>query len=189
MKPSQLQAAKSLLREQLRRSLKSIPVSERRKRSRKVIQRLLALPWFQHSSCVLTYVALPEEVATEELILKALAMRKQVYVPFVDHRHGKIGACAISHFPRDLREGDYGILEPKPSLRGGKTMTSFDLIVVPGLGFDRSGGRLGRGAGYFDRFLRRQKRAKKVGIAFREQIVRKIPQSPKDIKMDRVICG
>ncbi len=62
-----------------------------------------------------------------------------------------------------------------------------DVIVVPGVGFDRAGGRLGRGGGYYDRALRSAPKVPKIGLCFREQLVKKIPMAKRDVRVDKVI--
>jgi 5-formyltetrahydrofolate cyclo-ligase len=62
-----------------------------------------------------------------------------------------------------------------------------DLIIVPGVAFDRKGGRLGRGAGYYDRLLRKARSVPKIGLCFREQLVRKVPMKKHDMSVDKII--
>lgn len=135
----------------------------------------------------MTYVALSDEVDTRELILKALALRKNVYAPRVLRKRKEIGIFQIRHPLKELRGGTYGIQEPGVANRSQGDPARLDLVIVPGLGFDRRGARLGRGGGYFDRFLLKAKRARKIGLAFREQMVRKIPTGCHDVRVDRVI--
>jgi 5-formyltetrahydrofolate cyclo-ligase len=187
MNLSRLHRYKSLLRNELRQSLKAIAGIRRRKRSDKIIQRLLTMSIFQNAANILIYVALPTEVETRQLILKTLKLGKRVFVPLLALRHKRIEIYRIKNWKKDLRKGTYGILEPKPRRNRKGRADEMDLVVSPGLGFDRRGARLGRGGGYFDRFLKRAKQAKKIGLAFREQIVKKIPTGPNDIRMDCVI--
>ena len=81
--------------------------------------------------------------------------------------------------------GNYGIYEPDPARSQQVPEQQIDFIVVPGLAFDRLGGRLGRGAGYYDRLLSRTS-AFKAGFAFVEQLVQTVPMEPFDVKMDCV---
>jgi 5-formyltetrahydrofolate cyclo-ligase len=62
-----------------------------------------------------------------------------------------------------------------------------DLIIAPGVAFDRRGGRLGRGGGYYDRLLRRAEKVPVIGLCFREQLVKKVPMKPHDVRMNKVI--
>ena len=183
-----IRSPKSLLRNELRAALKKISPSLRVRKSRKIITRLLRSRYYRQAQNIFTYVATPAEVNTRELIRQALRTGKSISVPKVYLGKHRIEAVRIKHPRQGLRRGAYGILEPGRAERMMQIRPSLlDLVVVPGLGFDRRGRRLGRGAGYFDRFLRRAKRAKKVALAFREQLVEKIPVEQHDVLMDAVI--
>ncbi len=79
--------------------------------------------------------------------------------------------------------GDFNILEPQNEPYTG----DYDLIVVPGVAFDRKGNRIGRGRGYYDRFLCKHLNVKRIGICFDFQLVDEVPTEPNDIRMDEVI--
>jgi len=187
MKPAQLKAYKSLTRKKLRQSLDALSGAERKRKSAKIMRRLMETPVFRKAVNLLTYVALPKEVQTRELILKALALKKNVFVPRVDAKRRSIEIYRIRHWAKDLRRGAYGILEPKPARGCQGRVRELDLVVAPGLGFDAKGRRLGRGGGYFDRLLKKARRAEKIGVAFREQMIKNVPVGPNDISMDQVI--
>ncbi len=87
--------------------------------------------------------------------------------------------------PDDLVKGHFGILEPSSSAPVADP-NGLDLILVPGIAFDREGGRLGRGRGYYDRLLAGAS-AFKVGVCFDSQIVPEVPREPHDIRMDAVV--
>ena len=87
--------------------------------------------------------------------------------------------------PADLAIGAYGIEEPTGALF--TDYATIDLVIVPGVAFDRDGNRLGRGKGYYDRLLPRIPSAYKVGICFPFQIVEEVPAEPFDIRMDEII--
>lgn len=178
---------KYLLRKQLRQGLLKIRGALRREKSQRIMARLLRSTYFKKAKTLLTYVAHPTEVETRTLIQSAFRLHKTVCAPRVDSRTRKIQVYEIKNLRNDLRLGAFGIREPKKR-RGCLTdPQALDLIVVPGLGFDRHGGRIGRGGGYFDRFLKKATHAKKVGLAFREQLVKKVPMSRQDVRMDWVI--
>ena len=137
------------------------------------------------------YVSKAGEVETHGLIRKALKLKKEVFAPKIQPGNG-LKIYAVRNFSKDLKRGAYGILEPKAvKSRLGKP-EELDLVVIPGLGFDKTGRRLGRGGGYFDRFLEKVKKAKKIckiGLAFKEQMRYRIPYHQHDVHMDRVIAG
>ena len=86
---------------------------------------------------------------------------------------------------QDLRIGSYGILEPCGKLF--EEYENIDVAVIPGMGFDLDGNRLGRGKGYYDRFLAKAKNVYKVGICFPFQFFKEIPATVFDVRMDKVL--
>jgi len=134
---------------------------------------------FKKAHIVMIYSALPDEVQTEKFLEK-WRHEKKIILPTV------VGDDII---PVELAEntgfavGDFNILEPQNEPYTG----GYDLIVVPGVAFDRNGNRIGRGRGYYDRFLCKHLNVKRLGICFDFQIVDEVPTEPNDIKMDKVI--
>ena len=149
--------------------------------------KLVAAPYFKRAKHMAIYISQRSEVDTRSLLRRALAMGKKVFVPSVDPHRKALRFFPIRSLSRDLQKGHYGVLEPKPNLKVPASTKHLDLIVLPGLGFDRRGGRLGRGQGYFDRFLKKVRRVRKVGLAFDAQILKKIPMTSHDVYLDGVI--
>lgn len=189
MEAFQCRLLKALLRNKLRQSLRLIPEVQRKKRSQKIISKLMQTKVFQRSKNIFTYVALPDEVQTESLIWKSVAVRKNIFVPKINPRNKRIRMFQITNPLKDLKRGSFGIPEPKAKGPRAGNPKILDLVVVPGLGFDRRKGRLGRGEGYFDRFLKKTGRARKVGLAFGEQIVDFIPMQTHDVRVHQIISG
>lgn len=154
-----------------------------------MIRALTRSAEFKRARNIMTYVPLSNEVDTWTFLSDASRHQKNIYVPKIHARRKTMSAVKISNPIKDLKKGSYGIFEPRGRHLPRLNPSRLDLVIVPGLGFDRSGGRLGRGAGYFDRFLKRTGKAKKIGLAFREQMKRKIPMESHDVYLDRVIVG
>ena len=115
--------------------------------------RLLEHPSFLSSETVFTYVSMEEEPDTRELISTALSMGKEVFVPrCIPGKERQMEAVPIRSW-EDLEEGTLGILEPKKEIAGSERR-QFSLMLIPCVAADRRGGRLGHGAGYYDRFLK-----------------------------------
>lgn len=176
---------KKTLRPQMRQRRLAMPAPERENAGMLIRQKLQALESFQRAQTIHTYVSLPEEVDTQALIHAALRAGRRVAVP-------KVQGPALAHFFIDdlaaLEAGVYGIGEPREE-KGAKRVeekNAFDLVLVPGLAFDRQGHRLGYGAGYYDRFLA-EISAPKIGLAFAAQIVEKIPAAPHDQRVDFIV--
>lgn len=147
--------------------------------SEKIFAKLEQHPDFVKAERVMLYSALPDEVQTQAFLEK-WHLKKQIILPTV------VGDDIIPvayEKDTDFAVGDFNILEPQNEpYKGG-----FDLIVVPGVAFDRNGNRLGRGRGYYDRFLSQHLNVKRIGICFDFQLVDEIPTEPFDIRMDEVI--
>ncbi len=143
--------------------------------SRAIQARALQLPAYQRSSSVALYSAIQNEVSTEEIFENALASGRRIFYP----RIGAEGACcefvAVSS-KADLRIGHYGILEPAGAGRLSQEDCANLIMFVPGVAFDRSGNRLGRGRGWYDRMLTWLGGTAMVGaLAYQFQVVEKVP--------------
>ena len=164
---------------------KAIPAARRRAKSGKIFKRLLKEPSFQEAKHIAFYYGIAPEVATRPF-LKAVLKKKKIYLPRTEPQKKRMTFRQVRVFSKDLVKGPYGIMEPKLSC-AVRPAVRMDLIIVPGVAFDRRGGRLGRGAGYYDRLLRKAKKVVKIGLCFREQLVKKVPMRLHDVRMDRVI--
>lgn len=156
-------------------------------KSRKIARRVLAVPAFKQAIRVLIYKALKSEVDTDVLIRECLRDGKEVYIPSVVTRRQNLEIFRITNVDRDFRRGVHGLLEPRRYKARKGDISEIQVAVIPGLGFDASGTRLGRGLGYFDRCLGGAKHVYKIGLCFREQFVGKVPAEPHDVHMDIVI--
>ena len=135
------------------------------------------------SRTILVYSALPDEVPTQALLDLLVKLGKTVLLPrVISDTDMELRRYTGRH---DLQLGAYGILEPT-----GELFTVYDTIdvaIVPGMAFDAEGYRLGRGKGYYDRFLARVPYLYKIGLCFSWQMVDKVPHDKHDIVMDEVI--
>lgn len=187
MNPSEIQKKKTLMRLDLRRDLRSLPRRDRIRKNQVIYKRVIGSGLFKKSEHLLIYVSTAYEVDTKKIIERALLEGKAVYVPAPARQARAMNIYRIRNYSSDLRSGRFGILEPLKR-RGAKGNPAvLDLILVPGLGFDRRGGRLGRGAGYFDAFLPQAQKAALMGLAYKEQIRRTIPMEAHDIFLHAVI--
>ena len=160
-----------------------IPPAARTEKSMQIGAKLVECELWQEAKHIFTYVSFSSEVDTQLLILQALRQKKKVAVP-KSYPEGKMDFYFISSL-EELVETDTGILEPV----GGffrATPKKGDLILVPGIAFDRSCRRIGYGGGYYDRYLETCP-ATKIGLCYQEQLAPVIPAEPHDIKMDAVL--
>lgn len=158
--------------------------------SETIMNRFMSLPEFAAAKTVKFYVDVRAEVRTRQALPAALATGKKIVVPWCND----MGMLELFHLESmdELTLGMYKILEPREDLRRlpAKQVQPevLDLIMVPGVAFDRQGGRTGHGKGYYDKLLEHSRPdAPLVGIAFECQMFAKIPMMAHDIFMDKVI--
>ena len=89
--------------------------------------------------------------------------------------------------PESLAKSRFGILEPDPQTCSPADLSRIALVIVPGVVFDRRGGRIGFGAGYYDRFLPKVPDARKVGLCYESQIAEEVPCGEMDVRMDALL--
>lgn len=158
------------------------------KKSGMISEKLFSLPEYFKAGTIMFYVSFQGEVRTEGMIREALK-EKRVVVPAV--RGNGLAVFELKDYDDSLKRGSFGILEPREGRCMPVETGTIGLVIVPGVVFDKYGGRLGFGRGYYDRFLRGLKKANKnvriIGLAFSEQIVEKLELDSNDIEMDRVV--
>lgn len=147
--------------------------------SEKIMAKLEEHPDFIRANSVMLYNALPDEVQTHAFIEK-WHLRKTLILPTVVGGDIIPVVCGKDTW---FAVGDFNIMEPQDEPYTGH----FDLIVVPGVAFDRKGNRLGRGKGYYDRFLSKHLQVKRIGICYDFQLVDEVPAEPFDICMNEII--
>ena len=172
---------KSALRKQLLEKRNALEKAEYAEKSRQIKKNLLALPEFKDAQTVMFYVSFNGEVFTHDLIKETLK-NKQVVVPKVMEKH--LILCEIHSFDELDEKDKFGILQPSKSKEIKKE--DVDLIIVPGVGFDKNGHRLGYGYGYYDRFLENVE-IPAIGLAFDFQIFEKLPVYDHDVRMKKII--
>ena len=181
---------KGQLRSQLLRQLQQQEEDARRQRSEAIRRKVFRLTAFRRAKTVCCYVALPYEVQTWRMIEEMLVKRKRVVVPLVRPRSKRLALSEVRDPDADLAPGAFGVWEPKRSARRPVRPRDLDLVLVPGLAFDRRGHRLGHGWGYFDRFLARLPKATPtVGLAFRFQLLDRLPAASHDHAVQTVLTA
>jgi 5-formyltetrahydrofolate cyclo-ligase len=158
--------------------------------SREICARFVALPEYVRAQTVMYYIDVRSEVRTRHDLPQALTQGKKIIVPWCNDK----GELELFHLENmdELAIGMYKILEPAPALRllPAKQVKAqeLDLIMVPGVAFDRGGARMGHGKGYYDKLLQHARPdAPLVALAFECQLFPEIPTAPHDIFMDSII--
>lgn len=156
------------------------------KLDRKIYENLIKSKAYANSNFIFIYVSMKNEVDTHRIIKFSIENGKKVCVPKVISKKDGMESVLIKSFS-DLKAGKYGILEPKED-RFIVNPKDVDLVITPGLAFDMSGGRLGYGAGFYDRFLKdTSKDCIKAGIAYSFQLEKEIPTGSEDIPVDIIV--
>jgi 5-formyltetrahydrofolate cyclo-ligase len=177
---------KSHLRKEMRERLLAMPAEAVTEKSRAACSGLIAQEEFRNADVVMIYLTIPGEVDTGELALVTWQHEKTVLVPKVDREQRHMIAVEIRSLETGFVAGSYGIREP---VEGEPyPPEDIDLIVVPALAYDRLGSRLGRGGGFYDRFLAHPGvRAVKCGLGFEDQIVDELPTRAHDYPLDMLV--
>lgn len=174
---------KGELRTHMRSRRLSVPEADAKRQAEAVTARIRAWPVYRKARTVMAYASLPGELATPALLDAILADGKRLALGRCGAA-GWLDAVAVADW-RGLQPARYGIVAPgqeEPAIDPGE----IDLVLVPGIAFDRQGGRLGQGKGYYDRFLVRTD-AIRAGVALIEQIIPAVPGEAHDVRMDYLI--
>jgi 5-formyltetrahydrofolate cyclo-ligase len=158
--------------------------------SKQIVARFMSLPEYQRAKTVLFYVDVRAEVRTRHSFEQALQSGKKIAVPWCTESV----ELALFHLQSldELAIGTYKILEPKPELRTKPEKQvepkELDLVMVPGVAFDRRGARMGHGKGYYDKLLENVRPGTPlVALAFECQLFPEIPMAPHDVFMDKIV--
>lgn len=153
----------------------------------KVFTNIINSNGYKNSTNIFLFVSYNSEVDTHRIINYSLENGKRVFLPKVISREAGMETIEIKSFS-DLEKSKYGILEPY----GNKYASPEEIEVVfaPGLAFDKKGGRLGYGAGFYDRYLMLLKKTTaKIGLCYSFQVIENVPMEEYDIKMDGIITN
>jgi len=177
---------KAQAREEIARRLAELSAEQRRAASERIRRLVADLPEFQRARTVLLFLSIADEVDTLPIIADALAAGKTVAVPKVDRRRRAMDAVVLRDLSSDLAPGVFGILEP----HGSEVIepAAIDFVLVPARGFDRAGNRLGRGGGYYDRYMASPGfHAIRCGVAFAAQVLDAIPHGLHDLPVHLLV--
>jgi 5-formyltetrahydrofolate cyclo-ligase len=172
MDPERAASEKASLRIRLRQVRQSIPEQDRPRLVEQIEAGVFSLPEMEEARTVMLFYSFGSEVGTTGMAARILGAGKRLLLPFLDDEAG-MEAAEVK--PGDaLRVTGYGPREP--AHRVAVDPGEVDVVITPGLAFDRRGHRLGYGGGHYDRYLARlSDRALRIGVAFSAQIVTHVP--------------
>ena len=174
---------KESVRKILRQKKEAMLPEERLSKSQRICRHLMNV--ISDGETVMVFTSKEKEVNTRPLIMALFGQGNPVVVPIIVKEDYSLRLSYLRDFSA-LVPSTFGVPEPKGS-EIPAAADDIDTIILPMLGFDRKGGRIGYGAGYYDRFLSKNPGLRKIGIAFACQEVDNLPVDENDIRMDAII--
>jgi len=171
---------KKSLRKEILSKLKSQTINDKLLKSENIFQQI-EQQFLDDAKVILAFWSMPEEVYTHDFVLKWFKT-KMILLPKVND--STLDIKVFTGMENMIADNKYGIAEPQGE--NFENLDSIDLIIVPGLAFDKNLNRLGRGKGYYDGLLQNSA-AKKIAVCYDFQIVENVPVETHDVKVDNVI--
>jgi 5-formyltetrahydrofolate cyclo-ligase len=169
-------------------SRNSTPVAELDALSSRIFSRLIEVPEIRAAQTVSTYLHTGSEVRTRKIVDWLLARGKRVIVPISDKLSMRLLFSELADPEKELAPGTYGIPEPKLEFRRPVPLEQADVVLLPGVAWDKRGYRIGYGAGYYDRSINSLVTSVlKIGLAYEFQLVERIPTSRYDRRVDEIV--
>lgn len=181
---------KKALRKEILTKRKNIDTAEKEEMDKKILDRFFESKYYKEAKKIFIYISYDSEIDTIKIIDKAFKDGKKIYVPRTEFESRLMDAVEITSFD-NLIKSSYGILEPSintPYINPNE----LDLIVVPGVAFDKKGGRMGYGAGFYDRYFKKInknniEKITKLALAYDFQVLEEVPMSAQDVPVDYII--
>lgn len=177
---------KHKIRQQVLKIRDSLKAEEKKEADQIIKKNFLLSDEYIKSSRIFIYISFGSEINTIDIIKYALCDGKKVFVPRTDIKNKVMDAVRIESL-NNLKKDKYGILEPSSDIEAASPDT-FDLIIVPGVAFDKEGRRIGYGGGYYDKYFKLiSKNIKKTALAYKFQVLDKINVEEHDVLIDNLI--
>jgi 5-formyltetrahydrofolate cyclo-ligase len=177
---------KRVLRQEVRQKLSAISALELQQRSAAACRRTAEQPEYRRAEVIMLFLSMTHEADTTQLALQAWGDGKRVLAPRVSWDQRRMLPIEIHSLASGVEDGYMGIREPVEGLP--VPVSDIDLVVVPGLAFDEQGNRLGRGRGFYDRFLSHPDfRGTSCGLALEDQVLASLPIGPSDVCVDMLV--
>jgi 5-formyltetrahydrofolate cyclo-ligase len=178
--------SKTALRKELKNRVAGMTLENQEEASKAIRNQLASIGSVRNAESIFVYLPIAGEVDLLPLIALWLDESRTIYAPLINWEQRTMrGGLLTSLDASRLTETQHGIKEPTE--KHPLPSDSIDVILVPGIGYDKAGGRLGRGGGYYDRFLKKMRPPIVLGVCFGEQIVDAIPMESHDQRMTAVV--
>lgn len=181
---TQLINKKKIQRKELLNQRRALSLEQKERYSEIITEKILNLPEYQEANLCFMYASMSDEFQTKELLKKALKAGKRVCLPYITNKNEKLMQATMINSVEELVKGAYGILTVAEENIRIIDPKEIDFVLVPAVGFDHKGYRLGMGGGYYDRYLIKATKAKLIGAVYSCQVVEAVVKDKHDIKVD-----
>ncbi|MDR5659361.1 5-formyltetrahydrofolate cyclo-ligase [Serpentinicella sp. ANB-PHB4] len=176
------------LRQMMMKKRDTITEDELIEKSKNIFETLVNNDLFKGAKNIMLYVSFKSEVLTTPIIEYLLERNINVYIPVTVPKNRSLIVSKLNNIEEDLELSTFGVLEPKKDTLRPIDPEILDLILVPGLVFDKRGYRIGYGAGYYDRFLASLKKdTPTISLAFDLQLIDHVPNNTYDVPVKYII--
>jgi 5-formyltetrahydrofolate cyclo-ligase len=173
---------KRLIRRKMAEMKKAVSFENKLCKSQRIFKAIEEKTWFKKAETIMAYWSLPDEVQTKDFILK-WHQKKNILLPVV--KGDELEVRTFRGEESMIPGSSFGIMEPVGDIF--TDLALIDLVIVPGVAFDRNRNRLGRGKAYYDTFLLRAPQSFKAGVCFDFQLLTQIPVEEHDLMLDEVV--
>ncbi|NME84205.1 5-formyltetrahydrofolate cyclo-ligase [Clostridium sp. SM-530-WT-3G] len=186
----QISNNKKQIRREILEIRENLSLEEKDNYDKIITDKFFESNYYKQANNIFIYISYGSEIDTKYIITRAIKEGKNIYVPRTEFSARLMNAVRINNFD-NLIKSKYGALEPKKD-EAFINPNDLDLIVVPGVAFDKNGGRIGYGAGFYDRYFKRindenKSRIMKLVLAYDFQLMDKVPTDKEDVSIDAVI--
>ena len=186
----EIKAAKLQIRDEVTEKLARLPKEELTEKTLQIENQLFEFANFLESKIILMYMPMGQQVETHAIIRRAFDYNKIIVLPAFAVDAHDVQLLKIDRLETDLIEGPRGIQEPNPARCKVVPIDRIDIAIIPVVALDEKGGRLGSGDGYYDRIIPKLPiTARKVSLAYEDQIVPQVPMESHDKHVDIVITN
>jgi 5-formyltetrahydrofolate cyclo-ligase len=187
VKDFQVGEEKIKIRRSILQKRNKIGIKSRKDKSIEISRRVRGLSGYKKAKVVMFYANIGSEVITDYMISNAIDDGKKVVLPVSDITKGTICAHRVSGTGTDCKRSAFGIREPDTKKCRPVYPGDIDLVIIPGVAFDTSGVRLGFGKGFYDRWLKKFKKSKRIGLCFESQLVKRLPFAKHDTRVGSIV--
>jgi len=183
-----LKDKKQDLRKKIEKKLNALSRDDIRKKVKRIENQLFEFANFLEAQVRLFYISRPHEVETRQILKRCKQESKGIVLPLFNSSANGVQLLKVFDINSDLKPGPGNVLEPDPERCKSVNIGDIDIAIIPGFAFDEKGARLGDGSGRYDRFIPRlPATARKIAVAFEEQIASSVPMETHDKYVDIII--